>query len=124
MEVIDSVIIRGQQDFEKHDKLNPIEIKVYDGKIINFLKKHKKATFRFIPVDLLFSRGVKTNTEQIFIISSKLNDVKIYLINRKIWNNLALINLQQVKNSKIYKVQKIKGITMKGATSQVNVPFD
>ena len=84
VELIDSVIIRGQQYFEKHNKLNLIEIKVDNDKIINFLKKHKKATFRFIPVDLLFLRGVKTDTEQIFIIFNKLNDVKIYVINRKI----------------------------------------
>ena len=30
MEPVETVIIRGQQDFELHDQLNPIEIKIDD----------------------------------------------------------------------------------------------
>ena len=38
MEVTDSVIIRGQQDFEKFDQLNPVEIQIDGDRIIYFLK--------------------------------------------------------------------------------------
>ena len=41
MDVADFVIIRGQQSFEKHDQLNPIEIKIEEDRIINFLKNIK-----------------------------------------------------------------------------------
>ena len=42
MEVVDSVIIRGQQDFEKLDQLYPNEVKIDDGTVINILKNTKK----------------------------------------------------------------------------------
>ena len=42
MDVIDSVIIRGQQDFEKHDQLNRTEVKIGNGTVINILKNIKE----------------------------------------------------------------------------------
>ena len=68
MDVIDSVIIRGQQDFEKHDQLNQTEVKIGNGTVINILKKYKKATYRFVSVGLglLFTNCVKNDIEQLF----------------------------------------------------------
>ena len=39
MAVVDFVIITRQQSFQKHDQLNPIEIKIEEHRIINFFKK-------------------------------------------------------------------------------------
>ena len=39
MEVVDSVVIRGQQNFDKYDQFNPIETKTNDDRIINILNK-------------------------------------------------------------------------------------
>ena len=39
MDPVDTLIIRSQQDFELHDQLNPIEIKIDNNQIINILKK-------------------------------------------------------------------------------------
>ena len=66
MEVVDSVSIRGQQDFEKLDQLYPNEVKIDDGTVINILKKYKKATYRFVHIGLLFTSGVKNDTKQVF----------------------------------------------------------
>lgn len=41
MEIVDSVMIRGQQSFEKYDQLNPIEIEIEHDRVINSLKKTK-----------------------------------------------------------------------------------
>ena len=39
MEVVDSVVIRGQQNFDQYDQFNPIETKTNDDRIINILNK-------------------------------------------------------------------------------------
>lgn len=41
-EIVDSVIIRGQQSFENFEVLNPIEIKMENNQILNVLQKHLK----------------------------------------------------------------------------------
>lgn len=41
MEIVDSVMIRGQRSFEKYDQLNPIEIEIKHDRVINLLKKTK-----------------------------------------------------------------------------------
>ena len=74
-----TVIIRGQKDSEKHDHLNATEIETDEDRIINFRrKKQKKPVFRFVSVDLPFLSRVKNNTDQTFITSNRLNEVKTY----------------------------------------------
>ena len=67
MEPVETVIIRGQQDFELHDQLNPIEIKIDNDQIINFLKKYKGALYQFTPIDLLVPSSVTNDTNQILL---------------------------------------------------------
>ena len=76
-------MIRGQQSFEKYNQLNPIEIKIEDDRVINILKSKKNATYHFVAVGLVFSSGIKNNTEQIFIITNGLSNVKHSLIDGK-----------------------------------------
>ena len=40
LEKVESVMIRGQQDFEKYQVLNAIEIKIKDNHIVDLLNKH------------------------------------------------------------------------------------
>ena len=68
MEIVNSVMINGQQSFEKHNQLNPVEIKIGDNQVINLLRK-KNATYRFIPICLLFSSWIKNNTNQILLLA-------------------------------------------------------
>ena len=44
MEPSDTLIIRGQQDFELYHQLNPIKVKMDNDKFINSLKKYKKTS--------------------------------------------------------------------------------
>ena len=39
MDVVDFVIIRGQQSFQKDNQLNPTKTKIEEDTIINFFKK-------------------------------------------------------------------------------------
>ena len=67
MEPVETVIIRGQQDFELHDQLNPIEIKIDDDQIINLLKKYKGALYQFTLIGLLVPSSVTNDTNQILL---------------------------------------------------------
>ena len=53
-EPIESVIIRGQQKFELHDVLNPIEIEINDDRIINLPRKHKNVYYKLTFIGPLF----------------------------------------------------------------------
>ena len=83
MEVIDSVIIRGQKDFdfEKLYQLNLIEVKIDYGIVTNILRNYKRVTYRFASVDLLFTSSVKNDTKEMFLITNSLSETKISLIN-------------------------------------------
>ena len=39
-EPIEIAIIRGQQKFDLHDLLNPVQIEINDDRILNILKKY------------------------------------------------------------------------------------
>ena len=39
MEVVDSIVIRGQQYFDKYNQPNPVEIKINDDCMTNILNK-------------------------------------------------------------------------------------
>ena len=114
MEPIDTLIVRGQQDFELHDQLNPIKIKITDDTFINSLKKYKRATYKFTHACLLFPATIQNNTSQIFVTCRELNKAKTALINGKILNILGVINLD-----KINSWEKIKG-----KSSWVNANFE
>ena len=43
-ELIETVIVRGQQKFDLHDILTPIEIKINNDRILNILKNRKTPT--------------------------------------------------------------------------------
>ena len=65
-------------------------------------------------IGLLFSRGIENDKNQIFITANGLNNVKMLLINGKIYNTLAVINLEEIKNWK----------NMKSTSQWVSVKFD
>ena len=95
MEPVGTLIIRAQQDFELHNQLNPIEIKIDGNQIINALKKYKGAKYHFTPIGFLFPSSVTNDTNQIFVTCRELNKTKIALINGKILNILGVINLDK-----------------------------
>ena len=76
-EPIDSIIIiRAQQKFNIDGGLNPIEIEIKDHKISNILKKYKNASYKIIPLGLLFPVSIRNDTNQIFVLEKNLNGVK------------------------------------------------
>ena len=41
---LEMVLVRGQQKFDLHDVLSPVQIEINGDKILNMLKKHKTFT--------------------------------------------------------------------------------
>ena len=73
---IERVIIRGQQNFDIDRGLNPIEIEIKNGRIINILKRYKNPTYRIVSLGLLFPASITNDTNQIFVLGKDLNGVK------------------------------------------------
>ena len=109
-----TVIIRGQQKFDLHDVLNPIQIDISDDRILNILKKHKNVYYKLAPVRILFPSSIINDTKQIFVICKELNNTKTALINGKICNLLGMTNLNKTNNWDY----------IKGKSLWVNVNFD
>ena len=45
-----------------------------NNQILNVLQKHKSVVYHFLPSGLLFSGGIKNNTNQAFIVFNGLSD--------------------------------------------------
>ena len=82
-ELIQTIIIRAQQDFDVDGGLNPIQIEIKDNNITNLLKKYKNVIYKITPLGLLFPTSIKNNTDQIFILAKNLSRVKKLIINEK-----------------------------------------
>ena len=58
-EPIETILVRGQQKFDLHDILNPIDIEINDDRILNTLKNYKNVYYRVMPISVLFPLSVK-----------------------------------------------------------------
>ena len=58
----DFVNLRGQQNFEDDEEINPVEIKIENNKIQNMFDKYKKNSVKFILGRLLFPSAIKNET--------------------------------------------------------------
>ena len=113
-EPTESVIIRRQQKFDLNDVLNPVEIEIYDDRILNILNKHKNIYYKLTPIGLFFPSSITNNTKQIFITCRELNDAKKSWINSKFYSLLGVINLEKINSSE----------NIKGKSLWVNVSFN
>ena len=106
-ELIETVIVRGQQKFDPHNILNPIEIEINDERILNILKKHKNAYYKLTPIGILFPSLVTNDTKQISVTCKELNNAKIAIINGKIYSIFGIINLDKINNWEYIKGQSL-----------------
>ena len=104
---IETVIIRAQLNFDVVDGLNPVQIEIEDDRVINILKKYKNVLYKIIPLSLLFPASLKNDTRQIFITGRELSGVKKPILNRKIYNIIAIIDISKISNWSNIKAQSI-----------------
>ena len=63
MNILDFLIIRGQQVFEEGRDINPIEIVIEDNRLRNLFEKYKDNKVRFKLTELLIASSVVNNRE-------------------------------------------------------------
>ena len=113
LEPIETVIVRAQQNFDVVRGLNLIRIQITDDTVLNLLQKYKNVAYKITPPGLLFPTSIKNDTNHIFVTVNNLSRVKKGVLNYKIYNILASIDL-----NKIDKWEEIKGQSV-----WTNVPF-
>ena len=96
-EPTEMVIIRAQQNFEIAGVLNLLQIEIEDDRVLYIFKKYKNVLYRLTPLGILIPASVKNNTDQIFLTSRELNDIKKALIKSKSYGLLGIINLKKNK---------------------------
>ena len=106
-EPIETIIIRAQQDFDVDGGLNPIQIEINDDNIINLLKRYKNVVYKITPIGLLFPASLTNDTTQVFILGKNLSIVKKSILNEKIFDILAVIDLNKINNWSDIKGQSI-----------------
>ena len=104
---IETVIIRAQQNFDVVGSLNPVQIEIEDNRVINVWKKYKNVLYKITPLGLLFLASVKNDTRQIFITGRELSGVKKPILNGKIYDIIAIIDLNKISNWSDIKAQSI-----------------
>ena len=96
-EINDHEKIGGLQNFDRYDKLNPVEISVRDSGVITYLSRYQRYKCRFIIDNLLFSSALTNDTNVIFVSCNGLNEAKESLINGKLFKILGVINLTEIE---------------------------
>ena len=104
---VETIIIRTQQNFNKVGGLNPVQIEIEDNRIINIFKKYKNVLYKVTPLGLLFPASLKNDTRQIFITGKELSGVKKSILNGKIYDIIAIIDLNKISNWNDIKGQSI-----------------
>ena len=97
-EPAETIIIRAQQSFDVVGDLNPMQIEIEDDRIINIVKKYKNVVYKITQLGLLFPATLTNDINQIFITAKELNGVKKGFLNDKVYNLLAVIDLNKINN--------------------------
>ena len=104
-EPIETIVVCQQQNFEIAGGLNSIKIELEDGIILNTLKRYKNVMYKITPPGLLFPPSIKNDMKQTFITFKELNGVQKSILNEKVYDHLAIIDID-----KINSWQEIKGL--------------
>ena len=98
MNILDFLIIRGQQVFEEGKDISPIEIKIEDNGVRNLFEKYKDNKVRFKLTGLLIVSSVVNDTENIFLQTTGFKSAKYALLNDEYKQIIGIVNLKQIEN--------------------------
>ena len=97
-EPIETIIIRAQQDFDVVGGLNPIQIEIKNNRVTNIFKKYKNVICKITPLGILFPASVTNDMSNILVLGKKLNGVKKLILDNKIFDILAVVDLNKINN--------------------------
>ena len=92
-----------QQDFDVAGGLNRIPVKITDDRIINTLTKYKNVAYKITLLGLLFPASVTSDTGRVLITGTKISGAKKAILNYKLFNLIAEIDLDKIPNWKDIK---------------------
>ena len=98
VEIIDTLLIKALQSYDKYTILNPLEIDIRSNYMTDKINNYKSYMNEVCIRNVLFSAGIKNETQNIFVTCYNLNSAKKALINGKIYSLLGIINLSEIKN--------------------------
>ena len=98
MNVLEFLIIRGQQVSEEGREINPIEIKIKDNRVRNLFEKYIDNKVRFKLIGLLIASSVANDTEKIFLQTTGLKSARYALLNEEYKQIIGIVNLNQIEN--------------------------
>ena len=114
LDVIDTIIVKALQSYDKCSTLNPLEINLNSNYLSKIIHDYKGFTFEVRLINVLFSSSLENDTQNNFIVCHNLNSAKKALINNKIYSLLGIINLNKIK----------QWSEMKGKSLYVNAKID
>ena len=114
VEVIDTIIVKALQSYDKYSTLNPLEINLNSNYLSKIIHDYKGFTFEVRLINVLFISSLENDTQNIFIVCHNLNSAKKALINNKIYSLLGIIDLNEIKQWN----------EMKGKSLYVNAKID
>ena len=88
LEILDTVIVKALQSYDKYSTLNPLEINLNSNYLSEIIHDYKGFTFEVRLINVLFSSSIENDTQNIFIVCHNLNSAKKALINKKIYSLL------------------------------------
>ena len=97
VEVIDTIIVKALQSYNKYSTLNPLEINLNSNYLSKIIHDYKGFTFEVRLINILFSSSLENDTQNIFMVYHNLNSTRKALINNKIYLLLGIINLNEIK---------------------------
>ena len=113
-EIIDKVIVKALQSYDKYTTLNPLEINLQSNYLSKLIDDYKGFVFEVRLINVLFSANITNDTQNIFVTCQNLVSAKKALINDKIYYLLGIINLNEIKQWN----------EMKGKSLYVNAKID
>ena len=114
VEVIDTIIVKALQSYDKYSTLNPLDINLNSNYLNKIIHDYKGFVFEIRLINVLFSANIQNETQNIFLACQNLTSAKKALINNKIYYLLGIINLNEIKQWN----------EMKGKSLYVNAKID
>ena len=106
-ESVETIIVRAQQKFDVVGSLNQIQIEINDNRVLNIFKKYENVIYKIIPLGILFPATITNETNQILILSKNVSGVKKSILNQKVYDLLAIIEINKIDNWRDVKGKSI-----------------
>ena len=76
VEIIDKIIVKALQNYDKYTTLNPLEINLQSNYLSKIIDDYKGFVFEVRLINVLFSANITNDTQNIFITCQNLVSAK------------------------------------------------